>query len=167
MPLRSDWSNDRCSIARALEVIGDPWAMVVLRGAFQGVRRYEEFRRRSGAADNVLSKRLKDLVEAGLLRRSPYQDDGRTRHEYLLTQSGADLLPILNGLLLWGERYRPHDDPSVHMQIVHRGCGAVTDTVERCRNCGAMMRPEDIAWRKSWEPADVPLVGAPTAADIG
>ena len=161
MPLRSDWSKDRCSIARALEVIGDPWAMVVLRNAFQGSRRYEDFRRSCEAADNVLSKRLKDLVAAGLLQRSPYSDGGRIRQEYLLTQAGADLLPVLNGLLLWGERHRPHEDPEVHMQLIHSGCGAVTDTAERCSSCGEFMEPGDVAWRKSWRDADTPLVGAP------
>lgn len=163
MPLRSDWSKDRCSIARALEVIGDPWAMMVLRNAFQGARRYEQFRRSSEAADNVLTRRLKDLVEAGLLERSPYVGtDGRTRQEYLLTQAGADLLPVLNGLLLWGEQYRPHEDPAVHMQLIHTACGELSRTAELCSACGLTLTPDDTAWRKSWLDHDTPLHGVPS-----
>ena len=81
MPLRSDWSTENCPIARSLEILGDPWTMLVLRQALSGVRRFEQFRDQLGIADNVLSKRLNNLVDAGLLRRVPYQDSGRTRRE--------------------------------------------------------------------------------------
>ena len=93
MPLRSDWTGERCPIARSLEVLGDPWVMLVLRQAFSGVRRFEQFRDQLGVAENVLSKRLSTMVDAGLLRRVPYQDQRRTRHEYVLTEAGARHLP--------------------------------------------------------------------------
>jgi DNA-binding HxlR family transcriptional regulator len=98
MPLRSDWTSERCPIARSLEVLGDPWVMLVLRQAFSGVRRFEQFRDQLGVAENVLSKRLSTLVDAGLLRRVPYHDRRRTRHEYLLTEAGADTFPIITAL---------------------------------------------------------------------
>jgi DNA-binding HxlR family transcriptional regulator len=93
MALRSDWSNENCPIARSLEVLGDPWVMLVLRQAFSGVRRFEQFREQLGVADNVLSKRLSTLVDAGLLRRVPYQDQRRTRHEYVLDGCRRRYLP--------------------------------------------------------------------------
>ena len=85
--------------------------MLVLRQAFSGVRRFEQFRDQLGVADNVLSKRLSTMVDAGLLRRVPYQDRRRTRHEYVLTEAGADTFPIITALAQWGERQRPHPDP--------------------------------------------------------
>ncbi|GGM00015.1 winged helix-turn-helix transcriptional regulator [Nakamurella endophytica] len=161
MPLRSDWSAELCPIARTLDVVGDPWALLVLRQALSGARRFEEFRSALGIADNVLSRRLRTLVEQGLLERSPYTDSGRTRDEYLLTPAGSDLLPVVHALLLWGEKHRPHDDPAVRMAIVHRGCGQVSRYAEVCSECGEELRPDDVTWRKSWrEPQDLPLVGA-------
>ena len=160
MPLRSDWSEDRCAIARSLEVVGDPWVVLIIRQALSGARRYDEFRDQLGVADNVLSRRLHALVDAGLLTRSPYQDGNRTRQEYLLTEAGADLLPTINALVLWGEKHRPHADPAVRMEIVHLACGAVSSTSEVCSECGAVLAG-DVAWRKSWSsPSDLQLVSA-------
>ena len=88
MPLRSDWTTEHCPIARSLEVLGDPWVLLVLRQAFSGVRRYEQFRAELGIADNVLSNRLGRLVDADLLRRAPYHDHQRVRYEYVLTDAG-------------------------------------------------------------------------------
>jgi DNA-binding HxlR family transcriptional regulator len=160
VPLRSDWSSDRCPIARSLDVVGDPWVLLILRQAFSGVRRYEDFRVEVGAADNVLSRRLRGLVDAGLLDRSPYADGARTRYEYVLTEAGADLLPLLNQLTLWGEKHRPHSE---HMWVVHIGCGAVSESAERCSACGEPLTPEQVSWRKTWRDDDVRLVGVPPA----
>ena len=76
MALRSDWSSENCPIARSLEVLGDPWVMLVLRQAFSGVRRFEQFREQLGVADNVLSKRLSTLVDAGLCGACPTMTSG-------------------------------------------------------------------------------------------
>jgi DNA-binding HxlR family transcriptional regulator len=107
MPLRSDWSAATCPIARSLDVVGDPWLLLVLRESFKGVTRFEQFRSVLGIADNVLSRRLAQMVEAGLLRRSAYHAGNRVQHEYVLTPAGADLLPVLCALAHWGERHRP------------------------------------------------------------
>ncbi len=87
--------------------MGDPWVLLVLREAVTGATRFEQFRSSLGCADNVLSRRLAAMVEDGLLVRAPYDAGNRTREEYLLTDEGRDLLPVLHALVLWGERHRP------------------------------------------------------------
>jgi DNA-binding HxlR family transcriptional regulator len=119
VPLRSDWSEERCPIARSLEVLGDPWVLLVLRRAFSGVRRFDQLRTELGIADNVLSNRLAKLVDAGLLRRVAYRDHQRTRYEYVLTDAGADTFPAITALAQWGERQRP---------IPTQGCGWTSST---------------------------------------
>ena len=161
MPLRSDWTSENCPIARSLEVLGDPWVVLVLRQSFSGVRRFEMFRDQLGVAENVLSKRLSTLVDAGLLRRVPYQDRRRTRHEYVLTEAGADTFPIITALAQWGERYRPHPNPGIRMDIVHRSCGHQSLTADSCSHCGERLTVETTSWRKSWrDPQDLELTGA-------
>ena len=157
MPLRSDWSQDTCPIARSLDVVGDPWVLLVLREALQGVSRYDDFRARLGVADSVLAKRLAGMVDAGILERTPYRDGNRTRDGYALTAAGADLLPLLNALALWGERHRPRD--SGVMNVVHEGCGASTGSADTCTSCGEPLSPATVSWRKPRDPATlVPLV---------
>lgn len=161
MPLRSDWSSERCPIARSLDVLGDPWVLLVLRQAFSGVRRFDRFRAELGIADNVLSDRLTRLVGAGLLRRTPYLDHRRTRYEYVLTDAGADTFPILTALAQWGERQRPHTDPEVRMDVVHRCCGRQTNTADVCSQCGGRLTAETTSWRRTWRtPTEQELVGA-------
>ena len=157
MPLRSDWSEATCPIARSLDVVGDPWVLLVLREAMQGVSRYDDFRARLGAADSVLAKRLAGMVDAGLLERTPYHDGRRTRAGYALTAAGADLLPLLNALVLWGERHRPRETGV--MRVVHDGCGAETASADTCTACGEALDPATVSWRKPRDPSRlVPLV---------
>lgn len=163
MPLRSDWSEQNCPIARSLDVVGDPWVVLILRQALSGVTRFDEFRAELGIADNVLSRRLSGLVEAGILQRAAYRDGNRTRHEYRLTEAGADLLPVINALAVWGEKHRPHPDPGVRMDILHLGCGQVSVTAETCSHCGEPMTAGRVAWRKTWRTDDVVLVAGPSS----
>lgn len=160
MPLRSDWTGDRCPIARSLEVLGDPWTVLVLRQAFSGVRRFEQFRDQLGVADNVLSRRLAALVEAGLLERRPYRDGRRTRQEYVLTEAGADTLPVITALAQWGEKHRPHTDAGVRMDIVHRSCAHRSLTTDVCSHCGGRLTADTTSWRKTWGEHDLELTGA-------
>lgn len=150
MPLRSDWSTQRCPIARSLDVLGDPWLVLVLREAITGSRRYEQFRSSLGIADNVLTRRLNTMVDAGLLRRVPYRGQHRTHDEYHLTDAGADLLPVLNALVLWGERHTSPPTPDAHMTIVHTTCGHPTEHADTCDHCGATLRTNDVAWVRAW-----------------
>ena len=100
------YDNQVCSVARALEAIGDRWTMLVIRDAFVGVRRFDEFQQRLGIARNVLTDRLSRLVEDGILERHRYQERP-PRFEYRLTDKGVDLFPVLVSLMKWGDRHAP------------------------------------------------------------
>ncbi len=104
----SDPSGPRCSIARTLEVVGERWSLLVVREAFRGRTRFAEFRDALGIASDVLTARLRTLVEAGILERRPYQDAGaRERYSYHLTPAGVDLRLVLGALQQWGDVHRP------------------------------------------------------------
>lgn len=101
---RTSFSHTNCSIARALEVVGEWWTILVLREAFLGTRRFEDFQERLGIARNVLASRLRHLVRHGVLARSRYQERP-SRHEYWLTDKGRDLFPVIVALMSWGDRW--------------------------------------------------------------
>jgi DNA-binding HxlR family transcriptional regulator len=128
------YDNQVCSIARALEAVGDRWTMLVLRDAFLGVRRFEDFQRDLDVARNVLTDRLSRLVEDGILERRRYQEKP-VRFEYRLTEKGVDLWPALVSLMKWGDRYAAPDGPPT--LIRHRDCGGEVDERLRCAKCGA------------------------------
>jgi DNA-binding HxlR family transcriptional regulator len=94
----------RCSIAAALETVGERWSFLILRGAFNGLQHFEEFQSTLGIARNILSNRLGRLVGNGILAREPDPTD-RRRVAYRLTEKGLDLLPVLLSLRQWGERW--------------------------------------------------------------
>ena len=154
MPLRSDWSSETCPIARSLDVMGDPWVLLIIRHGLLGARRYEEFRSALGVADNVLSRRLTGMVQAGLLRKVPYRGEQRTHQEYLLTEAGADLLPVLNALMLWGEKHTTAPRPGLHMGIVHRGCGRESTSADVCTHCHQPLHADDVDWLRNWRSDD-------------
>lgn len=98
-----------CSIARSLEVLGERWTFLVIREAMAGTTRFADFRATLGVAPDILTNRLNTLVEAGVLERRPYQEDGkRSRHEYHVTPAGADLRVVLGALQQWGDEHRPY-----------------------------------------------------------
>ena len=130
------YNAENCSIRAALEIVGEKWTLLVLREAFFGVRRFADFQRTLGCARNILSARLKTLVEEGILSRQPYREPGsRVRYEYRLTEKGADLWPVLVALLQWGDRYGLEGERPMILQ--HRGCGGELDDRRRCVACGA------------------------------
>lgn len=96
-----DENNQQCPVARALEVIGDRWALMILRDTFRHLRRFSELQRNLGLAKNILAARLKLLVEAGLLAQQP-ASDGSAYKEYVLTEKGRSVFPIVVGLRQWG-----------------------------------------------------------------
>jgi DNA-binding HxlR family transcriptional regulator len=132
--LRSDYSDQNCSIARSLELIGERWTLLILRDVFLGSYRFEELQRTLGIARNVLQTRLERLVEEGILRRVRYQERP-ARYEYRLTRKGTDLWPVLVALLKWGDRHHAPSGPPV--VIRHRDCGGEIDDRRRCQRCGA------------------------------
>ncbi len=112
---------DSCPIERTIKVVGTRSAMLLLREAAYGTTRFDDFSRRTGLTDTVTSSRLRDLVDAGILTKEPYRESGqRTRHAYVLTAAGADLVPTLVALATWGAEHLPHL-PSPH--YAHVGCG--------------------------------------------
>lgn len=157
MPLRSDWSGRRCPIARSLDVVGDPWVMLIVREALLGATRFEQFRQSVEISDSVLSSRLRAMVDAGLLERIPCHEDGRSRWSYALTEAGSDLLPAVQALVLWGERHRPSAEPG-RLTIVHEACGRETRSADTCTHCGTALTAADVSWRRPWrDPALTPL----------
>jgi DNA-binding HxlR family transcriptional regulator len=132
---RSAWSaHGRCSIGRAMEVVGTRSAMLLMREAFYGTRRFDDFATRVGITEAVAAKRLRELVDAGLLERTPYQEPGqRTRHEYQLTAMGRDLAPAALALMQWGDRYLTGED-GAPLRLRHADCGAAVDVHVRCAN---------------------------------
>ena len=129
-----DFPRDDCAIAAALTHLGDRWTLLVLREAFFGVRRFEQLRRNTGAARNILADRLKRLVEAGILRRERY-GDRPPRHEYRLTEKGLELYPVIVALAQWGARWGELDLGAA-IELQHRACGAVVQPALTCPECG-------------------------------
>jgi DNA-binding HxlR family transcriptional regulator len=127
-----EYDSDACSAARALDVLGDRWTMLVLREVFNGVRRFDEISGHIGVARDVLTRRLSTLVDEGILTRTPYREPGsRTRYEYRLTQAGKDLRPVLLALMAWGDRYRAGSD-GVPVSVVHADCGQLVHLALDC-----------------------------------
>jgi DNA-binding HxlR family transcriptional regulator len=139
--LRNDYSDQNCSVARALEVIGERWTLLIVRNAFYGIRRFDDHQRWLGIARNVLQSRLERLVEEGILRKEQYQERP-PRYEYRLTQKGRDLWPVLITLLQWGDRHLADAGPPVILK--HRDCGGGVDAHLRCDRCGADLEAGDV-----------------------
>jgi DNA-binding HxlR family transcriptional regulator len=136
-----DFPRDACAVASTLETIGERWTMHVLREAFLGVHRFEDFRRNIGVARNILSDRLGTLVEAGILRRQLYNEHP-PRYEYRLTRKGVDLAGVLIELMKWGNRWSPNPEgPAV---VLRHSCGAVVEPVHSCPACDEHVFPWDL-----------------------
>jgi len=127
-----DYDTATCNIAGALAIVGEKWTFLVLREAFNGIRRFDDMQRRTGAPRQVLSSRLSHLVAEGILRKSPYQEPGqRPRSEYRLTEKGIDLFPVIAALLAWGDKHASAPGgPTV--LLTHRDCGAAVGLQLAC-----------------------------------
>ena len=123
-----------CSIARALEVLGERWTLLVIRDIFNGNRRFDQIRDNLGVARNVLSTRLQTLVDQGIIERRASQERP-VRYEYFLTEKGLDLWPVLISLLHWGDRHYA-EEMGPPMVIVHKDCGGEVDDRRICTRCG-------------------------------
>ncbi len=139
--LNRTYDSQNCSIARSLEIVGDRWTLLIIRDAFEGIRRFDDFQANLGVARNVLTDRLGRLCDEGIMRRHRYQERP-DRYEYRLTCKGVGLWPAMMSLLLWGDRHYAGDGPPV--VVAHRGCaGSLTPALE-CSTCGASLGPSDV-----------------------
>ncbi|MGA2520031.1 MAG: helix-turn-helix domain-containing protein [Acidimicrobiales bacterium] len=139
---RKSFSAMDCSVAQCLEVVGEWWSMLIVRDAFLGVTRFEDFQRRLGISRNILQQRLEKLVEAGVLVRVPYSEHP-LRHDYRLTDKGRDLWPVVTAMRQWGDRYAAPAGPPV--QVSHKACGSTAEAVYVCGSCGLPLGPRDVA----------------------
>src|SRR3954463_4408038 len=142
--LGREYDTQVCSIAAALEVVGERWSLLVVRDAFLGVRRFDDFQRSLGVARNVLQSRLERLVEAGVLERRLY-NERPPRHEYRLTEKGVDLWPVVVALLKWGDRHVFPDGAPIVLE--HRGGGGEVDARRVCTRCGSALEARDVKAR--------------------
>ena len=132
-------SDLHCSVARTLDVVGERWTLLLLRDAFMGKRRFEEFASSLPIARNVLTDRLKTLVDHGVLRREAYQEHPE-RFEYRLTAAGRELYPVLIGLLQWGDRHLVGED-GPPLVVTHRDCGGHPEALVICPDCSDTVDP--------------------------
>ena len=133
-------------MARGLDILGDPWSMLVLREVFFGNGRFDAMKSRLEVADSVLTRRLSGLVESGLLTKRAYADGGRTRPEYVLTPTGEDALPVLNAVVMWAEKNLPAPSEQAHMFVIHTGCGRRTSSADTCNECGERLTAANTSW---------------------
>ena len=138
---RTSFGAMNCSIARTLDVIGEPWSPLILRDVWAGFSRFEQIQADLGISRKVLTERLNHLVGQGVLERRPY--DRRPRYEYVLTEKGTDLVEMLMVMAAWGDKWMAGDaGPPVLYR--HHACGEVSRVELRCAGCGEPMHPGDI-----------------------
>jgi DNA-binding HxlR family transcriptional regulator len=137
--LGKDYEGQDCALASALEVVGERWTLLIVRDAFYGVRRFNDFQVHLDIPKAVLSDRLKRLVENDVLARTP---DGKHagRYVYELTAAGRDLWPALHALLVWGARHRA---PNSRV-FKHAACGTTLNDAGYCCECDSTPLPEEI-----------------------
>lgn len=132
--------GDRCPIDRTLQLIGNRTALLLLREVFYGASRFDALVKRVGVSEAVAAQRLRELVEADVLTKEPYREPGqRTRHAYVLTEAGHDLLPAVLALLQWGAAHTRGGGPTV----THAGCGDPVQVEVRCA-AGHAVDEEDV-----------------------
>jgi DNA-binding HxlR family transcriptional regulator len=139
---RASFTDMNCSIAQSLEIVGEWWTLLIIRDAFFGITRFEDFQRRLGIARNILTTRLDTLVEQGILERRTY-DEARGRHDYLLTKMGRALWPVMVTLRQWGDRWvigRGHEP----VKLLHTTCGSATTADLVCHDCGETLSLRDV-----------------------
>jgi DNA-binding HxlR family transcriptional regulator len=138
---RSSFEDVNCSVAQCLQAVGEWWSLLIIRDAFLGVTRFDDFQARLGISRNILTRRLNHLVDNGVLTRVPYQDHP-PRSEYRLTAKGRDLWTVVTALRQWGDRWAaPGGAP---LKLRHSACGHVVDAVPVCSQCGEPLDDEQV-----------------------
>jgi DNA-binding HxlR family transcriptional regulator len=143
---RTDFGDMSCSIARAIGILGEPWTPLILRDLLIGFSRFDELERDLGISTNVLTDRLRTLVEHGVVERRPYSPHPN-RFEYRLTPKGEDAIPILLALVAWGDRWEAGSaGPPTH--VVHVPCGQPVAAVAHCSECGQPLQLADLEYHR-------------------
>src|SRR5436190_15008227 len=153
---RKSFADMHCSVAQCLEVVGEWWSLLIIRDAFLGVTRFDDFQQRLGISRNVLNQRLAHLVDHGVLAKVPYSEHP-PRYDYRLTDKGRDLWPVLTTMRQWGDRYKAPDGPP--LQLIHATCGEVAEAELFCSVCGDPIGNGDVTAIAGPGAAE-PLVGA-------
>jgi DNA-binding HxlR family transcriptional regulator len=139
------YDTQNCSAARALELVGERWSLLIIRDAlFAGNRRFGDFQRSLGVAPNILTARLDSFVDAGLMERRRYSEHPE-HYEYLLTAKGRDLAPVIVALTAWGDQYAAPNGPPIIYE--HAACGSEIYQETRCATCEVPVPNADIAVR--------------------
>jgi DNA-binding HxlR family transcriptional regulator len=141
MVKRTSFEGDECPIARALEVIGDWWSLLIIRDALLGVRRFSEFQKKLGLAKNILTVRLRTLVDQGILETAP-ASDGSAYQEYVLTPKGRGTFPILVALRQWSEEFDDHPE-EIATILVDRAKGRPVKKLEMRAEDGRLLAPAE------------------------
>jgi DNA-binding HxlR family transcriptional regulator len=137
------YDREVCSAARALEVVGERWSLLILRNAaFAGVTRFTDFQQRLGIAPNVLAARLELFVAEGLMTVSPAPTG---YGEYHLTEKGLDIKPVVIALTEWGDRWAAPEGPPIEYQ--HESCGGHVRSLLHCDQCGSELEVQDVVAR--------------------
>jgi DNA-binding HxlR family transcriptional regulator len=157
MPARKSLDHLDCVVAETIDVIGDRWTLLIMRDAFFGVRRFDDFQTDLQISRNVLTDRLGQLVNHGILKTVPYQDHP-PRSEYRLTEKGRDLFDVLMAIWRFGDRWEHADTERV---AIHKACGQVTHTVPACAVCGEILTRHNL---RVEPPLDVVLARQATSA---
>jgi DNA-binding HxlR family transcriptional regulator len=142
---RTSFANWPCSIARTMDLLGDWWTPLVLREAFYGFRRFDEFQHALGIARNTLTDRLRRLVDEGLLEKRLYQAEPR-RYDYVLTDMGREFFGVLAAMTAWGDRWLA-DPAGPPITFHHNACDHDTQAEVVCGHCGAALHAEDTTWQ--------------------
>lgn len=162
---RTPLSDHPCSIARTLDVAGEWWTPLILRDVAYGVRRFGEIQEDLGISANVLSDRLDGLLAEGMLERRLYQQRPE-RHEYRLTEKGADLIPALLALMQWGDRWKwPGGRGPV--RVTHEDCGGEVRVEVRCERCDREVQASELRAKARRGVAQAPREGEPGGVSAG
>jgi DNA-binding HxlR family transcriptional regulator len=149
VPVRKSLEDLHCSVANTVELVGDHWTVLILRDAFLGVRRFDDFQRDLGIARNILTDRLGRLVAAEIFTTRLYEERP-PRHEYILTEKGKDLFDLLVALRRFGDRWNPPAERFVR-PLRHLDCGELMEGVMTCSHCGEAINHRNVRL----EPAQV------------
>jgi DNA-binding HxlR family transcriptional regulator len=146
MVKRTSHKDSLCGVARPLDAIGDSWSLLIVRDAFDGLRRFGEFQKSLGLAKNILSVRLRNLVAHGIMDTVPAAD-GSTYQEYVLTEKGRGLFTLLVALRQWGEEFF-FDPDEPHVSLVDKKGAVPVRKLELRSHDGRVLEPEDTVVRQ-------------------